>query len=181
MSSALQNVLNQYPQLNVALEPYGLCAKTNDEDARQLACIVRETPYIANNGVTIVTGALVNPNPIDRHITVDSYIEWVNGELNNRGILTFIQNYSRQLITPLINLIQEYGIALEAHMQNTIVNLGPNYQMNFIVRDLGGSRIDLNTLTHKLKNINVSNQSLLANSIEEVIAKFQICYSESVS
>ena len=36
-------------------------------------------------------------------------------------------------------------------MQNTIVNLGPNYQMNFIVRDLGGSRIDLNTLTHKLK------------------------------
>lgn len=58
-------------------------------------------------------------------------------------------------------------------MQNTIVNLGPNYQMNFIVRDLGGSRIDLNTLTHKLKNINVSNQSLLANSIEEVIAKFQ--------
>lgn len=173
LSSALQNVLNQYPQLNVALEPYGLCAKTNDEDARQLACIVRETPYIANNGVTIVTGALVNPNPIDRHITVDSYIEWVNGELNNRGILTFIQNYSRQLITPLINLIQEYGIALEAHMQNTIVNLGPNYQMNFIVRDLGGSRIDLNTLTHKLKNINVSNQSLLANSIEEVIAKFQ--------
>ena len=64
LSSALQNVLNQYPQLNVALEPYGLCAKTNDEDARQLACIVRETPYIANNGVTIVTGALVNPNQL---------------------------------------------------------------------------------------------------------------------
>ena len=173
LSKSLHNVLNQYSQLNVAIEPYGLCAKTNDDDARQLACIIREKPYIANNGVTIVTGALVNPNPIDQHITVDSYIEWVNGEVNKSGIITFMENYSRQLITPLLNLIQDYGIALEAHMQNTIVNLGPNFQMNFIVRDLGGSRIDLNTLTHKMNNIQITNQSLLAQTIEEVIAKFQ--------
>lgn len=173
LSKSLHNVLNQYSQLNVAIEPYGLCAKTNDDDARHLACIIREKPYIANNGVTIVTGALVNPNPIDQHITVDSYIEWVNGEVNKSGIITFMENYSRQLITPLLNLIQDYGIALEAHMQNTIVNLGPNFQMNFIVRDLGGSRIDLNTLTHKMNNIQITNQSLLAQTIEEVIAKFQ--------
>ncbi|WP_306341858.1 IucA/IucC family protein, partial [Staphylococcus haemolyticus] len=113
LSKSLHNVLNQYSQLNVAIEPYGLCAKTNDDDARQLACIIREKPYIANNGVTIVTGALVNPNPIDQHITVDSYIEWVNGEVNKSGIITFMENYSRQLITPLLNLIQDYGIALE--------------------------------------------------------------------
>ena len=45
--------------------------------------------------------------------------------------------------------------------------------MKFLVRDLGGSRIDLDTLQQKVTNIEVTNESLLAQSIEEVIAKFQ--------
>ena len=56
-----------------------------------------------------------------------------------------MRNYTRQLVTPLLALIQDYGIALEAHMQNTLVHLGPKYQIQFIVRDLGGSRIDIKT------------------------------------
>ena len=47
-----------------------------------------------------------------------------------------MRNYTRQLVTPLLALIQDYGIALEAHMQNTLVHLGPKYQIQFIVRDL---------------------------------------------
>ena len=173
LSLSLQNVLNQYPQLSVAIEPYGIYADTGNDDARQLACIIREAPYIANNGATIVTGALVNRNPIDDNVTVDSYIEWVKGVVDKKSIHLFIQTYTRQLVKPLITLIQDYGIALEAHMQNTIVNLGPHYQMQFVVRDLGGSRIDLNTLSQSLKDIEITNDSLIANSIEEVIAKFQ--------
>ena len=45
--------------------------------------------------------------------------------------------------------------------------------MKFIVRDLGGSRIDLNTLKQKVPQIDVTNESLIADTIEEVIAKFQ--------
>ena len=45
--------------------------------------------------------------------------------------------------------------------------------MKFIVRDLGGSRIDLNTLKQKVPQIDVTNESLIADNIEEVIAKFQ--------
>ncbi|WP_340579060.1 IucA/IucC family C-terminal-domain containing protein, partial [Staphylococcus aureus] len=52
-------------------------------------------------------------------------------------------------------------------------NIGPNYKMMFIVRYLGGSRIDLTTLKYKIPNIDVTNTSLIAESIEEVIAKFQ--------
>ena len=43
--------------------------------------------------------------------------------------------------------------------------------MKFIVRDLGGSRIDLNTLKQKVPQIDVTNESLIADTIEEV--KFQ--------
>ena len=173
LSQALHRELNQYTQLDVALEPYGLFAKTDSDDARQLACIIREKPFIKNDGILLVTGALVNKNVVDNEITVDSYLKWINDDINQHTIHQFMRNYTRQLVTPLLALIQDYGIALEAHMQNTLVHLGPKYQIQFIVRDLGGSRIDIKTLSQKLKHIEVENKSLLADSIEEVIMKFQ--------
>ncbi|WP_271436768.1 IucA/IucC family protein [Staphylococcus hominis] len=173
LSQALHRELNQYTQLDVVLEPYGLFAKTDSDDARQLACIIREKPFIKNDGILLVTGALVNKNVVDNEITVDSYLKWINDDINQRTIHQFMRNYTRQLVTPLLALIQDYGIALEAHMQNTLVHLGPKYQIQFIVRDLGGSRIDIKTLSQRLKHIEVENKSLLADSIEEVIMKFQ--------
>ncbi|MEB5792478.1 IucA/IucC family protein [Staphylococcus hominis] len=173
LSQALHRELNQYTQLDVALEPYGLFAKTASDDARQLACIIREKPFTKDDGILLVTGALVNKNVVDNEITVDSYLKWINDDINQHTIHQFMRNYTRQLVTPLLALIQDYGIALEAHMQNTLVHLGPKYQIQFIVRDLGGSRIDIKTLSQKLKHIEVENKSLLADSIEEVIMKFQ--------
>lgn len=173
LSQALHRELNQYTQLDVVLEPYGLFAKTDSDDARQLACIIREKPFIKNDGILLVTGALVNKNVVDNEITVDSYLKWMNDDINQHTIHQFMRNYTRQLVIPLLALIQDYGIALEAHMQNTLVHLGPKYQIQFIVRDLGGSRIDIKTLSQRLKHIEVENKSLLADSIEEVIMKFQ--------
>lgn len=173
LSQALHRELNQYTQLDVALEPYGLFAKTDSDDARQLACIIREKPFTKDDGILLVTGALVNKNVVDNEITVDSYLKWINDDINQHTIHQFMRNYTRQLVTPLLALIQDYGIALEAHMQNTLVHLGPEYQIQFIVRDLGGSRIDIKTLSQRLKHIEVENKSLLADSIEEVIMKFQ--------
>lgn len=173
LSQALHRELNQYTQLDVVLEPYGLFAKTDSDDARQLACIIREKPFTKDDGILLVTGALVNKNVVDNEITVDSYLKWINDDINQHTIHQFMRNYTRQLVTPLLALIQDYGIALEAHMQNTLVHLGPKYQIQFIVRDLGGSRIDIKTLSQRLKHIEVENKSLLADSIEEVIMKFQ--------
>lgn len=173
LSYALQDMLNIYPELKVAAEPFGEYVDVDADLARQLACIVREKPVLAQEGSTIVSASLVNRNPVDDDVIVDSYIKWINNELTTESIEQFIRQYTSTLVRPLIAYIQDYGIALEAHMQNTIVNLGPNYQMNFLVRDLGGSRIDLQTLKHKLPDVKITNESLIADSIEAVIGKFQ--------
>lgn len=173
LSYELQDMLDIYPQLQVSMEPYGIHAKTEQDIARQLGCIVRYQPVLADNGTTLVTASLVNKNPVDNSVIVDSYLDWLGEGLNVSSIEKFIESYARTLIEPLIAYIQDYGIALEAHMQNTIVNLGPNYQMKFIVRDLGGSRIDLATLQSIKPGIDVTNTSLLSDNIEAVIGKFQ--------
>lgn len=173
LSYELQDMMDVYPQLKVAMEPYGLHADTDEDTARQLACIVRYQPQISNTGLTIVTGSLVNRNPVDNQVIVDSYIEWLGLKVSKASIKTFISNYALTLIKPLIAYIQDYGIALEAHMQNTIVHLDQEFKMEFLIRDLGGSRIDLNTLRGRLPHINITNKSLIAENIEAVIAKFQ--------
>lgn len=173
LSYALKEMLNIYPELKVAAEPFGEYVDVDADLARQLACIVREKPVLTQEGSTIVSASLVNRNPVDDDVIVDSYIKWINNELTTESIEQFIRQYTSTLVRPLIAYIQDYGIALEAHMQNTIVNLGPNYQINFLVRDLGGSRIDLQTLKQKLPDVDITNESLIADSIEAVIGKFQ--------
>ncbi len=173
LSYALQDMLNIYPELKVAAEPFGEYINTDPDLARQLACIIREKPELNQVGSTIVSASLVNRNPVDLEVVVDSYIKWLDNELTKDNIEHFMREYTRTLVKPLIAYIQDYGIALEAHMQNTIVNLGPNYQITFLVRDLGGSRIDIKTLQQKLPHIEITNESLIAENIEAVIAKFQ--------
>ncbi|PTU86422.1 siderophore synthetase [Staphylococcus pasteuri] len=173
LSYALQDMLNIYPELKVAAEPFGEYINTDPDLARQLACIIREKPELNQVGSTIVSASLVNRNPVDLEVVVDSYIKWLDNELTKDNIERFMREYTRTLVKPLIAYIQDYGIALEAHMQNTIVNLGPDYQITFLVRDLGGSRIDIKTLQQKLPHIEITNESLIAENIEAVIAKFQ--------
>ncbi|MEJ7422955.1 siderophore synthetase, partial [Staphylococcus haemolyticus] len=76
-----------------------------EDTARQLACIVRYQPQISNTGLTIVTGSLVNRNPVDNQIIVDSYIEWLGLKVSKASIKTFISNYALTLIKPLIAYI----------------------------------------------------------------------------
>ena len=54
----------------------------------------------------------------------------MNDDINQHTIHQFMRNYTRQLVIPLLALIQDYGIALEAHMQNTLVHLGPSIKYN---------------------------------------------------
>lgn len=175
LSYQLQPLLNHYPTLQVAMEPYGAYIDAPADIARQFAMIVRQSPEKAATDVTqLVTACLIERNPVDKQIVVDSLVEYVYGDVNETTIAMFLREYSRALVTPLIAYIQQYGIALEAHQQNTILEVHKaNQAFSFIVRDLGGARIDLPTLQRAIPEVDITNTSLIAEDIEAVIAKFQ--------
>src|SRR5699024_8166659 len=91
-------MLKVYQQLKVAKEPYGIHAQTDEDIARQLACIVRYEPQTTTNGLTLVTGSLVNKNPVDNQVIVDSYLEWLGVGVTNKAIKQFISHYAETLI-----------------------------------------------------------------------------------
>ena len=68
---------------------------------------------LAQEGSTIVSASLVNRNPVDDDVIVDSYIKWINNELTTESIEQFIRQYTSTLVRPLIAYIQDYGIALK--------------------------------------------------------------------
>ena len=62
------------------------------------ACIIRQKPEIDGKGATVVSASLVNKNPIDQKVIVDSYLEWLNQGVTKESITTFIERYSQALI-----------------------------------------------------------------------------------
>lgn len=175
LSYQLQEMLDIYPTLTIAAEPYGAHLDVEADLARQFAMIVRYAIEDKKQYHTqIVTAALTQINPVDGQIVIDSLIEYVYGEINQDTIIQFMTQYMQALIPPLIGYIQKYGIALEAHQQNTVLQIDKDtHALSFIVRDLGGSRIEPQTLKQTVPELTVSNQSLITENIDEVIAKFQ--------
>ncbi len=175
LSYQLQEMLDIYPTLTIAAEPYGAHLDVEADLARQFAMIVRYAiEDKKQNHTQIVTAALTQINPVDGQIVIDSLIEYVYGEISQDTIVQFMTQYIQALIPPLIGYIQKYGIALEAHQQNTVLQIDKDtHALSFIVRDLGGSRIEPQTLKQTVPELTVSNQSLITENIDEVIAKFQ--------
>ncbi|MEJ7541261.1 IucA/IucC family protein [Staphylococcus intermedius] len=175
LSYQLQDMLDIYPTLSVASEPYGAHIDVEADLARQFAMIVRHSPEIhTHDNTQLVTAVLTQVNPVDGQVVVDSLIEYLYGDINEQTIHQFMRQYMEALIPPLIAYIQQYGIALEAHQQNTIMQIEKeNEAFSFIVRDLGGSRIYPETLKQTVPNFKITNESLISDEIEAVIAKFQ--------
>ncbi|NHA41152.1 siderophore synthetase [Staphylococcus schleiferi] len=175
LSYQLQDMLDIYPTLTIAAEPYGAYIDVEADLARQFAMIVRYAiEDKKQNHTQIVTAALTQINPVDGQIVIDSLIEYLYGEISEDTIIQFMTQYMRAFIPPLIGYIQKYGIALEAHQQNTVLQIDKDtHALSFIVRDLGGSRIEPQTLKQTVPELTVTNQSLITENIDEVIAKFQ--------
>ncbi|TRN38509.1 siderophore synthetase [Staphylococcus pseudintermedius] len=175
LSYQLQDMLDIYPTLTVASEPYGAHIDVEADLARQFAMIVRHSPEVHTHDYTqLVTAVLTQVNPVDGQVVVDSLIEYLYGDMNGETIQQFMRQYMEALIPPLIAYIQQYGIALEAHQQNTILQMDKeNETLSFIVRDLGGSRIYPETLKQTVPDFEITNDSLVSDKIEAVIAKFQ--------
>ncbi|MCY1058851.1 IucA/IucC family protein [Nannocystis sp. SCPEA4] len=56
-------------------------------------------------------------------------------------LAAFFADYLDQLVPPLLRLLTAHGVALEAHLQNTLLVHAGGRPRGFLVRDLGGVRL----------------------------------------
>lgn len=148
--AALANVLSMVP------ERHGMyLAGTDDERARHLSMIVRDSPTtrIANNARLLPVGALFTPDftadmtQAGAPMLLDTVLARQGSGSRPERAARFFDAYLRVAIPAVVGLYLRYGIALEAHQQNTFVVIdAAGMPQRLVVRDFGDVKIALPAL-----------------------------------
>jgi len=115
----------------------GLAPATFGAEARQIGVIVRDASVLDPS--SIVCAAIGERDENDEPY-LQRLVAGFPGSSTQQADALVIA-YSTRLVPPLLRLWTAHGIALEPHMQNTIVRLDDGRIRGFVVRDLGGVRI----------------------------------------
>lgn len=147
VSTLLRKIQQQDPicaRLRIAQEQMtaGLRTDAVGPDARELGVIVRDgTAFEAADGsVAWVCAGLGERHPILGVPLIAQLASGFEGTPRERAE-AMLTAYLDTLIPPVLRFAVVYGVALEMHLQNTLVAPDHGRPAQFIVRDLGGIRI----------------------------------------
>ena len=142
--------------LSIVPERHGIhLAGTEDERARHLSMIVRDNPTtrIAGKQRLLPVGALFTPDftadmtQPAAPMLLDTVLARQAGGTRAERATRFFAAYLRVAIPAVVGLYLRYGIALEAHQQNTFVVIDEaGMPVRLVVRDFGDVKIALPAL-----------------------------------
>ena len=147
ISKVLLDILDKEPQIaknmNVLADIVGIHTKKacRKDDIRQLSAIFRENPetYLGKNEVASPLASLFVKTPNGQPLICD-ILDSINYK-SSIEVLEYFRAYAKITLTTCLDLYLLYGIALEAHQQNTLVVFEYNFPKKLLIRDLGGMRL----------------------------------------
>jgi staphyloferrin B synthase len=102
--------------------------------------LYREGPPLAGSSSPMIVAGLLDPDPVDG---VPPLVRAVQQATGGEGDgLRWLERYLEVSLRPLVRLLVRYGIALEAHTQNSLVVLDDGWPVRFVVRDLEGVSVN---------------------------------------
>ncbi|MCA9649888.1 MAG: hypothetical protein H6712_00415 [Myxococcales bacterium] len=109
--------------------------------ARELGIIVRDgRDFLGTDGRPAwVCAGLGRPAPLDGRSGVERLAEGFEGSPRQRAA-AMLERYVEALVPPVLRFAV-HGVALEAHLQNTLVLARDGRPEGFVIRDLGGIRL----------------------------------------
>ncbi|EKM89231.1 IucA/IucC family siderophore biosynthesis protein [Francisella tularensis] len=113
------------------------------DDIRQLSAIFRTNPeeLLDSDEVACPLASLFVKTPQNQALICD-ILELLDYNQPSQ-ILAYFRKYTQITLTACLDLYLLYGIALEAHQQNTLVVFKENMPQKLLIRDLGGMRLHL--------------------------------------
>jgi siderophore synthetase component len=125
------------------IDPHG-----DDDRARHLAILYRDNP-MAKAGATrfpVPVGALFAESPFSGRPLATELVALAYGD-HADGAVAYFEQHARTVLTALLSAYLVYGIAFEAHQQNSFIVLDAAYApVQLLARDFGDLRIHGPTL-----------------------------------
>lgn len=132
--------------LEIFTEDVGMILRhpeTGDEHpGRFLSVVYRNTDSLAREDglVPVAVAALLTAGPADGRPLICELIAR-NGDGSEAAVSAFFRAYARTVIRPTLTMYLLYGIAFEAHQQNSTVLFGPTGQpQKLLIKDFGDGR-----------------------------------------
>jgi siderophore synthetase component len=125
------------------LDPQG-----DDDRARHLAILYRANPMAKADGARfpVPVGALFAESPFSGRPLATEAVALAYGD-HAAGAVAYFERHARTVLTALLSAYLVYGIAFEAHQQNSFIMLGADYApVQLLARDFGDLRIHDPTL-----------------------------------
>jgi len=170
--AAADPIARGQPPLEVLGEPAaaGLDPRAWGDTARQLGAIARDASTLAA-APAMVCAALGDRWPdgtsgLDR-LAADCPL--ADPKARGRAL---VRAYVDGLVPPVLRLLVAHGVALEVHLQNTLVRWDGRTPARFVVRDLGGIRLHRGRLAAAGHAIVLDPASfIVTDDLDEVVGK----------
>jgi siderophore synthetase component len=119
----------------------------NPEIAKHFSALFRDNPesLCQKEETVLVTAALFQRSAISGSPLIAELIEAAT-DGSETAILSYFESLVDIVLTPYLNLYFKYGIACEAHQQNTLFVFKDNKPVSTVLRDFGGIRVHLPSL-----------------------------------
>jgi len=141
-------------KLNIVPERIGVHYSprpADDERSRHLAVVYRDNPHalIQDGELAVPVGSLFAVNEFEQPLLRD-WVQLAQGSDDREAMLAFFNDYLSIAVPGLLGMYLLYGIAFEAHQQNSFMVMGADGQLNrLLLRDFGDVRIHRQTLHAK--------------------------------
>ncbi|MFC2949439.1 IucA/IucC family protein [Virgibacillus sediminis] len=173
----------QFPKFHVISDPAYISVEIPGEEDVRLDCILRENPFYHDDTNVILAAGLGQDHPYGEQSRLYSIIDGLaeqEGKSVQQVSKAWFERYLSITLDPILWLYDNYGIALEAHQQNSIVQLKDGYPERFYYRDNQGYYFrekKADYLKNLIPGLNEKSDTICSESVAEERLRYYFVFN----
>lgn len=135
-----QELQQKFPEFQIVKDPAYITIKGEEEITSGFATVLRENPFDSQTDATCIISLCQDKitGEGSRLAAIIQQLAQQEQRLTADVVLDWFQRYLKICLDPILWLYFTYGIAVEAHQQNSVVQLKDGYPDRFFYRDNQG-------------------------------------------
>ncbi|PZD95398.1 IucA/IucC family siderophore biosynthesis protein [Paenibacillus sambharensis] len=184
LQAGLGELKERFPRFRIIGDPAYLTLKRPGYEESGFELVLRDNPFRGNRaqGATLIAGLGQDPLPgsTSRIGVLIRSIAEREGRTTAEVSLDWFRRYMNVSLRPMLWLYMTWGIALEAHQQNSVVQLEEGYPSRFYYRDNQGyyfCRSTAHLLERELPGVGEKSQTVCDDAVADERLRYYLFYN----
>ncbi|MCA0757535.1 IucA/IucC family siderophore biosynthesis protein [Paenibacillus sp. N4] len=184
LKTSIGEVSTRYPAFAIVQDPAFVSVALEGEEESGFEVVLRANPFQGEkaNQASLVASLVQDPIPgsESRLGTIVRILAEREGRTTEAVSLDWFRRYLDMSLKPMVWLYLTHGIALEAHQQNSVVQLSGGYPERYYYRDNQGYYFCNSLLEHlnaELPGIGVKSQTFCDDSIADERFRYYLIFN----